>query len=318
MTPSVSETIYAAYKKREAIMPLPAYRLFNSRCDGIGGVAIDMYNDYAAVSWYLESALSKRDEVINALVERIGAASVYELYRFKSPIAPQNYTHVCGRRAEEFFTIEEEGSRFLCSFSHGQNTGFFIDNRANREIILKKARAKSALNLFSYTGVLSVTAARGGACDVVSVDISAAYNKWACNNLELNGFNEFSKKVYKFDAFDYLNFSAKKGRRFDLIIIDPPPFAAKLDNKPFSAKKDYHKLIAAALKIAAPGATILALCNTAEYGRAEFEATIKDTLSKQWRGRYKISAGPAMPFDFRCQACNYKLDYLKNYYISVY
>jgi 23S rRNA (cytosine1962-C5)-methyltransferase len=318
MTPDISETVYAAYKKREAIMPLSAYRLFNSDCDGIRGVAIDIYNDYAAVSWYLESALSKRNEIIKTLAERIGAASVYELYRFKSPGAPQNYSYVCGRRAGEFFTVEEAGSRFLCSFSHGQNTGFFIDNRANREIILKKARGKSVLNLFSYTGVLSVTAARGGAREVTSVDIGAAYNKWASNNLELNGFEEFSKKVYKFDAYDYLNFSAKKGRRFDLIIIDPPPFAAKLDNKPFSAIKDYHKLIAAALKAAAPGSIIIALCNMAEYGRAEFANMIGDTLLNQWRGRYKISAGPEMPFDFKCPARNYKLDYLKNYYISLY
>ncbi len=318
MKQSVSEIVYAAYKKRSAILPLSAYRLFNSDCDGLRGVTIDMYNDYAAVSWYLESALSKRKEIIETLVEKIGAVAVYELCRFKSPAAPQNYTHVCGRPVEEFFAIEEEGSRFLCSFSHGQNTGFFIDNRANREIILKKARGKSVLNLFSYTGVLSVTAACGGACEVTSVDISAAYNKWAANNLELNGYKEFGEKVYKFDAFDYLNFSAKKGRRFDLIIIDPPPFAAKLDNKPFSAKKDYSRLIAAALKIAAPGSIILALCNMAEYGRAEFASMIADTLLNHWSGRYKISAGPSMPLDFKCAARNYKLDYLKNYYISLY
>lgn len=318
-TIDISGLIQKAYKKREPLAAEHrAYRLFNSVCDGINGVTIDIYGAYAAVSWYLESALAMKEKIAGALARTLELSGVYELYRFRSPGCPQNFSLLGGSAAPEFFTIEEDGSKYLCSFAHGQNAGFFIDNRANRRIITETCGGKNVLNLFSYTGVLSVAAAAGGAASVASVDISAAYNKWAKRNLEINGYDAFAETVLSFDAFDYMNFSAKKGRKFDLIIIDPPPFAARLDGRPFGARKDYHRLIEAALKITSKEATILALCNMAGYPRGEFALMLEAALKKSRSGRFKIDEGPKMPPDFKSPPRNEKLDYLKNYYISVY
>ncbi len=317
--PDIHALISAAHEKRLPLMPIGAYRLFNSEYDGLKGLVIDIYNDSAAVSWYLESALSKKEKIIDALVSKLGIASVYELYRFKSPGAPQNYNHIYGAKMEEFFTVRERSARFLCSYAHGQNTGFFIDNRANRDILFKTAAGRKTLNLFSYTGVLSVVAAAGGAGEVVSVDISPAYNRWARKNLELNGFGEFAQKVLDFDALDYMNFCAKKNKKFDLVILDPPPFAARLAGKAFSARKDYRRLIDAALKIASKGAVILALCNMAEFDRRDFAGMLNEAVQEAGpAGGFKIAAGPPMPTDFKCAPGDKKLNYLKNYYINVY
>lgn len=316
--PDAAELIKKAYKKREALATsLSAYRLINSGADGMSGVAIDIYGPYAAVSWYLESAVPMKDAVAKALLENFELKGVYELYRFRSQGCPQNFLFVAGSPAEEFFTIEERGLKFICSFSHGQNAGFFIDNRANRDFIMETSGGKRVLNLFSYTGVLSVAAAAGGAAAVVSVDIGAAYNKWAKRNLELNGFDDAAGRVLKFDALEYMRFAARKGHRFDLVIVDPPPFAARLGGGPFGARKDYHRLIEAALKIAAPGGTILALCNMAGYGREDFERMLGGAAEKAVGKGFSIAAGPPMPPDFKCPRGGEKLDYLKNYYIRI-
>ena len=170
--PDISGLIQKAYKKRESLAAEHcAYRLFNSVCDGINGVTIDIYGAHAAVSWYLESALAMKEKIAGVLAETLELSGVYELYRFKSPGGPQNFSLISGSPAPEFFTIEEDGSKYLCSFAHGQNAGFFIDNRANRRIISETCGGKNVLNLFSYTGVLSVAAAAGGAASVTSVDI---------------------------------------------------------------------------------------------------------------------------------------------------
>ncbi len=320
MKVSIADLIRAAYKKRRAVLnPFPAaYRLFNSADDGLAGMIIDMYGEYAAISWYSPDVLESRLAVSSAIEENFHSAAVYELYRFNSPGAPQKYNYIRGVRADEFFIIEELGVKFLCSFEHGQNTGFFIDNRSNRRLIYEMVRGRRVLNLFSYTGVLSVIAAAGGASDVTSVDISPAYNRWAAANLDLNSYGDFSRKVLKFDAFDYMNFCAKKGREFDFIIIDPPPFAVKLAGRAFAAKKDYHKLLSAALKITPSGGVILVLCNAAEYKRCEFASMLDSTL-RAARGEkgFKINSGPSMPPDFISPVPDKSSDYLKNYYIKI-
>ncbi|HOD41628.1 MAG TPA: class I SAM-dependent methyltransferase [Candidatus Wallbacteria bacterium] len=317
--PDIRSLLAAAHEKRIPIMPLAAYRLFNSEYDGLKGLVIDIYNDSAAVSWYLESALAKKEKIIDALVSKLPVTSVYELYRFKSPGAPQNYNHIYGGKMDEFFTVRERSAEFLCSYDHGQNTGFFIDNRANRDILFKMAAGKKTLNLFSYTGVLSVVAASGGAGEVTSVDISPAYNRWARRNLELNGFGEFAQKVLDFDALEYMNFCAKKNKKFDLVILDPPPFAARLAGKVFSAGKDYRRLVDAALKIVSKNSVILALCNMAEYDRRDFALMLHEAVRESGAAAgFKITAGPPMPPDFKCDPGDKKLNYLKNYYIEVY
>ena len=104
----------------------------------------------------------------------------------------------------------------------GQKTGFFLDQRDNRDRIGRICRDAAVLNCFSYTGGFSVYCARGGAKRVVSVDASGPANLLARSNLERNGFSATDHPVLQADVFSFLRETTE---RFDLVILDPPPFA---------------------------------------------------------------------------------------------
>jgi 23S rRNA (cytosine1962-C5)-methyltransferase len=118
--------------------------------------------------------------------------------------------------------ITENHLRFEVDLITGQKTGFFLDQRDNRERMGRLSRGAIALNCFSYTGGFSVYCARGGAKKVISVETSASANDIARHNLALNGFSVEEHPVFHADVFEYLR---KTNDLFDLIILDPPSFA---------------------------------------------------------------------------------------------
>lgn len=118
--------------------------------------------------------------------------------------------------------IAENGLRFEVDLVTGQKTGFFLDQRLNREVVGELSREAVVLNCFSYSGAFSVYAARGGANRVVSVEASEAANGIACGNLLRNGFSPDKHPVLTASVFDYLRETQEV---FDLIILDPPAFA---------------------------------------------------------------------------------------------
>jgi 23S rRNA (cytosine1962-C5)-methyltransferase len=125
-------------------------------------------------------------------------------------------------KVPETVVIKENGLSFEVDLLTGQKTGFFIDQRPNREIVGDFGRGAAVLNCFSYTGAFSVYAARGGASRVVSVEASAAANEIACRNLVRNGFSPGRHPVITANVFNYLR---ETEETFDLIILDPPAFA---------------------------------------------------------------------------------------------
>jgi len=118
--------------------------------------------------------------------------------------------------------VTENGLRFEVDLMTGQKTGFFLDQRGNREMVGALGREAAVLNCFSYTGAFSVYAARGGASRVVSVEASAAANEIAGRNLVRNGISPIQHPVLTANCFEYLR---ETGEAFDLIILDPPAFA---------------------------------------------------------------------------------------------
>jgi len=312
----ISGIVADALETREALRGAGVYRLINLHGDGLPGAAVDIYGKFAAISWYSKNAMELKNALVERLLQIDRVLGVYEVERFNSSQKAQNYKHAGGEASPDFFEVNEGGLRFLCSFHHGQNAGFFIDNRGNREFIARYSKGGSVLNLFSYTGALSVVAAACGAVSVTTVDLSRAYNDWARENLKLNGFLEAAEKVLTFDALDYMRFCLKKGYKFDFIILDPPSFALSLDKKPFSTLKNYKELLAAAYAILSPGGMIAAICNTAGYKRADFKNMIGETFRDISASGFKIIDGPKMPPDFNRGPNDRELDYLKNFYVK--
>jgi 23S rRNA (cytosine1962-C5)-methyltransferase len=145
--------------------------------------------------------------------------------------------------AEEFFTIEENGLKFLVNLTDYLDTGLFLDHRITRQMVRKESKDKRVLNLFCYTGSFSVYAAAGEASSVTSVDLSKTYLKWAEDNMSINRFKE--KSNYHFvhaDVKQYLK--TLQPENFDLVVIDPPTFSNSKRMRDFlDIQRDHAELL---------------------------------------------------------------------------
>ncbi len=142
---------------------------------------------------------------------------------------------------ENRFVVNEHGRKYLVDLSQYLDTGLFLDHRWLRNQIEKSANNKKVLNLFSYTGSISVAAAKGGAQAIYSVDTSKTYLKWAEENFALNGLRSHSHQFIREDVLSYLR---KCKEQFDLIIADPPTFSNSHSRESdWEVQRDHHDLI---------------------------------------------------------------------------
>jgi 23S rRNA G2069 N7-methylase RlmK/C1962 C5-methylase RlmI len=148
--------------------------------------------------------------------------------------------------------VKENGLSFSVNLSDYIDTGIFPDLRKLRKMVMAEAAGRTVLNLFCYTGSFSVYAAKGGARQVDSVDMSSTYLRWAARNCGLNGIElPFARA----DVFRFLEQAASRGRRWDMIIADPPAFSNSKKmrgnslNGAFDMKHDYPFLIGSCLPL---------------------------------------------------------------------
>ena len=231
------------------------YRLVHGEGDNLPGLVLDIYGDTAVVQAHSVGMYVSRHEICSALRIVYGdrLRAVYDKSSQTLPYkaetgAVDGYLYGGSDGVTER-VVTENGNRFYVDWGSGQKTGFFLDQRENRELVKRYSMGRTVLNTFSYTGGFSVYAMAGGAAEVVSVDSSAIAVKLAERNVELNfGFGARHVGVTA-DVFDYLK---ENGRRFDLIILDPPAFA-KHHKVLGNATKGYTRLNARAISQIAPG-----------------------------------------------------------------
>ncbi len=148
---------------------------------------------------------------------------------------------------QEFFTVSENGMKFLVNLTDYLDTGLFLDHRITRQMVKERCAGKRVLNLFCYTGSFSVYAAEGGAASVTSVDLSKTYLNWGEDNFVINHLKD--KEKYQFihaDVMQYLK--TLKPASFDLVILDPPTFSNSKRMKDFlDIQRDHVELINDAL-----------------------------------------------------------------------
>ena len=140
----------------------------------------------------------------------------------------------------EFLEIGEGGLRFLVNLHDYLDTGLFLDHRPLRQRVRESARGKRFLNLFCYTGSVSVYAADGGAAETVSVDLSQTYLDWAARNFALNGLDPANNRLVRDDAATYLQ---SHSAMFDLIFVDPPTFSNSKRAEDFDVQRDHVRLL---------------------------------------------------------------------------
>jgi 23S rRNA (cytosine1962-C5)-methyltransferase len=229
-----------------------AYRLINAEGDGFPGLIVDVYNSVIVLSIATAGLEKQKEKILAALISQLKPKIIYEQSEGKSRKLEglENYKgYLLGEDKTTIEEIRENGLKFEVDFVGGQKTGFFLDQRLNREKIGALSRDIHILNCFAYTGAFSVYCAAGGAKRVLSLDISKPACFAARRSLQLNGFSGDDHPVIEADVFDYLRNSTEN---FDLIILDPPAFA-KSRHDIEKASRGYKEINMQAIKRLNPG-----------------------------------------------------------------
>jgi 23S rRNA (cytosine1962-C5)-methyltransferase len=301
----VAERVRAAIALRKRLVSdkLGNIRLINGEADGLPGIVVEKYGDYLVLQLYTAAVTNLRDNLLDALVKELAPKAIYEQRRYRSlgGEAPRQAGAdlVRGDPAPVEITIAEDDLNFVCDVTAPLSTGLFADLREGRRAVRQWANGRRVLNLFSYTGAISVYAQAGGATEVVAIDVAAKAHARARRNFTASGFDPEKPEHIVGDVFKVLARFNERGRKFDLVVIDPPAFAsaAARGGKPWSAMRDYSELIAAALEVTAPGGLIAAASSTHKMTQQEFEQALAEGALSA-RTRLQIIDRRGLPPDF--------------------
>ncbi len=232
-----------------------AMRLVHGESDGLPGLVVDRYDDVLVVQFLSAGAEHWREAILDALVAATGCEAIYERsdaeVRALEGLAPR-VGFARGNREAKRCPIIEHGLNFRVDVEAGQKTGFFLDQRENRQRVRALAEGREVLDAFCYTGGFSLAALAGGAKHVTAVESSAPALEVAKENVNANSM-DFSKISFEqADVFAYQRLLRDRGKGFGLIVLDPPKFAptAALVKNAARAYKDINLL---ALKLLEPG-----------------------------------------------------------------
>jgi 23S rRNA (cytosine1962-C5)-methyltransferase len=204
------------------------YRLVFGEGDGCPGLIMDFYNGHVVFQAHSIGMHKSRIDITEALKSVYGS-SLKSVYDKSSETLPKDYASGLGNEflfgsCDEELIVIENDVKFYIDFINGQKTGFFIDQRENRELLGQYSKGKRVLNTFSYTGGFSMYAAKHG-CEIVhSVDSSVKAVDMCNKNAVLNDVT--NHEGFAVDTFDYLK---DHGKNYDIIILDPPAFAKSRD-----------------------------------------------------------------------------------------
>ncbi len=232
-----------------------AYRLINAEGDGFPGLIVDVYDSALVISITTAGMEKQKQSILDALISQLKPAVIYEQSQGRSRILEGLENNTCfllGTDKSGMVEIKENGLKFTVDFIGGQKTGFFLDQRINREKIGALSCNAHVLNCFSYTGAFSAYCAAGGAKRVVSLDISKNACGAARENIQRNGYSSEVHPVVETDVFNYLR---NVQENFDLIILDPPAFA-KTKRDVNSASRGYKEINLQAMKRLVPGGVL--------------------------------------------------------------
>ena len=265
------------------------YRLVHGENDGLPGLVIDRYGETLVLKLYTTAWVPHLRDVLRAVTAVLPPKRiVLRLSRFVQRQEADLYGLFDGQLLwgqpvrNDGVLFLENGLYFEADVVHGQKTGFFLDQRNNRARVEKLAAGKRVLNVFAYTGGFSLYAARGGAKEVVSLDLSQPALANAMRNFKLNRAHEAvaaaDHELLVGDAFLTMQQLIANKRRFEMVIIDPPAFAKRQDEVE-RALTAYGRLVRLGLKLLRPGGVlVMASCTSRVTADQFFELVHKTAL----------------------------------------
>jgi 23S rRNA (cytosine1962-C5)-methyltransferase len=265
----------AAIERRGSRNGSDAARLVHAESDALPGLVVDRYHDTLVVQMLSAGAERWRAFWAPALVELAGAKNVYERsdveVRTLEGLPPRMGSLV--GNVEGAVRIVEDGIAYEVDVKGGQKTGFYLDQRENRALAGSLAREARVLNAFCYTGGFSMSALKAGAAHVTSIDTSEEALQLARRNVEINGFDAARAEWLAVDVFAQLRKFRDQGKKYDLVVLDPPKFAPTEKHVP-NAARAYKDINLWAMKLLAPGGHLLTFSCSGAVGPDLFQKIV--------------------------------------------
>ncbi len=256
--PFFAAVVAGAVKAREALPAARhtnALRLVHGECDGLPGVIVDRYADVLVAQFLSAGAERWREAILDALASATGCEAIYERsdaeVRGLEGLQPRT-GFVRGNHEARRCPIVEHGLNFRVDVEAGQKTGFFLDQRDNRQRIRALAAGREVLDAFCYTGGFALSALAGSAKRVLALDSSAPALEVARENLDANALDASRIAFEQVDVFAQQRKLRDAGAKFDLVILDPPKFAPTAAQAK-NAARAYKDINLLAFKLLAPG-----------------------------------------------------------------
>ena len=291
------------------------YRLVHGEGDNLPGLVIDCYGETAVMQAHSVGMHVCREQICNALVDVMGNRIKNVYYKSETTLpykAELNQENGFIYGSTDNNVAVEHGLKFHVDWLNGQKTGFFVDQRENRQLLERYAKGKSVLNMFCYTGGFSVYAMRGEAKLVHSVDSSAKAIDLTNDNIELNFPGDKRHEAFCEDAFKYLDANDNK---YDLIVLDPPAFA-KHRSALRNALKGYTRLNYKGFQRIRQGGILFTFSCSQAVNKEQFRAAVF-TAAAQAKRKVRILHQLHQPADHPINIYHPEGEYLKGLVLYV-
>lgn len=292
------------------------FRLVHGEGDLLPGLIVDIYGNNAVMQCHSVGMYLARTEIANAIIHalRNTVTAVYDkssgTLPFREKFNPADGYIIGSERAR--VPLLEHGNKYHISWTDGQKTGFFIDQRENRMLLQSYAKGKTVLNTFGYTGGFSVSALKGGATEVITVDSSTQAITLANQNVEINFGANAPHTGTAMDAFEYLRTC---NRTFDIIVLDPPAFA-KHNDALRNALQAYKRLNLAAIRKLNPGGLLFTFSCSQVVSKTDFRNAVFSAAAISGR-QVSIIHQLTQPADHPINIYHPEGEYLKGLVLSV-
>ncbi len=222
-------------------------RLVFSEADYLPGLIVDKYADFLSLQILSAGIENVKDDIIDVLRTELNPTGIFD----KSDATARTHENLevsqgllWGETPPEFIEVKENGVRYHINIADGQKSGFYCDQRDNREILAAYTSGKDVLDCFCYSGGFTLNSLKKGANHVTSVDSSALAIETLKHNLGLNGFTEDQQTSVQSDVNKQLRIFKEEGKTFDVIILDPPKYAPSRSalDRAARAYKDLNRL----------------------------------------------------------------------------